>query len=182
MTVNLGEPYHSFKRASRQAGTALRWKRSEAAGEEEGVFWRGGRGQKRLVVGGPAAVDLKTEFEIEREGGEVGGADLEESGLGATLASGGQSVTEKAGSNALLSPKRIGGQVVDVQFIEDERRGEEADHSEAREAVERDQGQQVGVGEEMTVSLDPTSAQSTAEFERHRLGDQGKREGHDAKI
>lgn len=162
--------------------TAQTWKGSEAAGEEEGVFgWGVGVG-KGSVVGRPAAIDLKSEFEVEGEGGEVGGADLEECDLGTTLASSGQSVLEEAGSNALLSPKRIGSQVVDVQFIEDKRRREEADHSNVWKAWECDQGQQIGVREKVMVPLDPASAQPTAEFERHRLGDPSGGERHEARI
>jgi hypothetical protein len=67
--------------------------RSEAAREEEGILGRGGGGQKRVVIGGPTAIDLKTEFEIEGESRVVGRADLKKSGLGTTLSSGGQSVT-----------------------------------------------------------------------------------------
>jgi hypothetical protein len=159
--------------------TARIWKRSEVAGEEEGVFRRG-RG--RLIVGGPAAIDLKAEFDVEREGGEVGGANLEEGAPGATLASGGQSFAEKTSGDALLPPKGIGRHVVDVQFIEDERGGEEADHPETGEAVKGDQGQKVGVTKKVVIGIDPTGAQSAAEFECHCLGNEAGGEGRDAEI
>jgi hypothetical protein len=69
-----------------------------------------------------------------------------------------------------------------VQFIEDERGREETDQTASWGGVEGDEGQEVRVREKVMVSLDPTGAQSTAEFERHRLGDQSGREGSDAVI
>ena len=158
------------------------WERSEEAREEEGIFRRGWGGQKGLVVGGPTAIDSKPEFEVEGEGGVVGRADLEERSLGATLASSVQSVTEKASGDALLSSKGIGSQVIDVQFIEDERGREETDYTASGGGVEGDESQEGGVGEKVMVSLDPAGAQSTAEFERHRLRDQSGSEGGNAMI
>jgi len=154
VTVNVGEPYHSFP--------------------------RGQRSQRRWIVSGSAAIDLKAEFEVEREGGQIGGANLEESDLGAALTGGGQSVAEKAGGDTLLSPKGIGRQVVDVQLIENERGGEEANHPETGEPVEGDQGHKVGIAEKVVVGVDPTGAQSAAEFERHRQGYEVGGEGRDA--
>ena len=82
---------------------------------------------------------------------------------------------EKVAGEALLAPVRVGRQVVDVQFIENERGGEESEDPGgivARLTNESDEGEKAGFGEEKMVPIDPTGAQATAEFERNHLRDQ----------
>ena len=67
-----------------------------------------------MIVGGASTIDLKAAFEVEGQGGKVGGANLKEGGPGPTLSGGVQSVPEKAAGKALLAPVRVGRQIVDV--------------------------------------------------------------------
>ncbi len=136
-----------------------------------------------MIVGGASTIDLKAAFEVEGQGGKVGGANLQVGGPGPTFSGGVQSMLEKVAGEALLAPVRVGRQVVDVQFIENERGGEESEDPGgivARLTNESDEGEKAGVGEKKMVPIDPTGAQATAEFERHHLRDQRGGEEFDA--